>query len=181
MMLIQFFLVAFAWPPPLGASSMPVSIRLKFWFFDHYWWLLVVAISGTVATLLARDESVTTIATVIGALLSVAYFLQQQKLDELRLFREIFKECNSRYNELNDYLAVIAKKEPEELEDTDRLKVIDYLNLCGEEYLYFKRGYIEPSVWQAWHNGMKCVVSAPAINHIWQQEKKNGAYYELPL
>ncbi|HEX4880228.1 MAG TPA: hypothetical protein VFV39_10320 [Limnobacter sp.] len=147
---------------------MSISVRLKFWFFDHYWWLLVVAIAGTVAT-------------VVGALLSVAYFLQKQKLDELRLFREIFKECNARYNDMNDALAKIAQKPPGALTKSDRAKVIDYLNLCGEEYLYFKRGYIEPSVWQAWHNGMKVVVSAPAIAEVWESEKSTSSYYELPL
>jgi hypothetical protein len=75
---------------------MAFSVRIKFWFFDHYWWLLVLAIAGTVATLVIRKEPVATVATVVGALLSVAYFLQKQKLDELRLFREIFKECNAR-------------------------------------------------------------------------------------
>jgi hypothetical protein len=158
-----------------------ISVRLKFWFFDHYWWLLVVAIASTVATLLVLKEPVATVATVVGALLSVAYFLQKQKLDELRLFREIFKECNARYNEMNDALAEIARKGPGTLTESDRAKVIDYLNLCGEEYLYFKRGYIEPSVWQAWHNGMKVIVAAPAIGSIWQHEKKSGSYYELPL
>jgi hypothetical protein len=69
--------------------------------------LLVVAVAGTVAALLARNEDFPRIATVVGSLLSVAYFLQKQKLEELRLFREIFKDCNLRYDEMNDELALI--------------------------------------------------------------------------
>lgn len=160
---------------------MPLSVRLKFWFFEHYWWLLLVAVAATVGTLLAMQEQVATIATVVGALLSVAYFLQKQKLEELRIFREIFKECNSRYDEMNEALAAIGKKTSGELTVEERSKVIDYLNLCGEEYLYFKRGYIDPSVWQAWNNGMKAVASAPNIRSIWEAEKQTGSYYDLPL
>jgi len=59
--------------------------------------------------------------------------------------------------------------------------VIDYLNLCGEEYLYYKRGYIEPSVWHAWQNGMKSILEAPSIYAVWVAEKKTGSYYDLPL
>jgi predicted NAD/FAD-binding protein len=160
---------------------MPIGIRMKFWFFEHYWWLLAVAIAGAVTTLLALHEPLPTVATVVGAILSVAYFIQKQKLEEMRLFRELFKECNARYDAMNDDLASIAEMGEAELSHKDRLKVIDYLNLCGEEYLYFKRGYIEPSVWQAWNNGMKAIVAAPAIQRVWQVEKRTGSYYDLPL
>ena len=122
-----------------------------------------------------------TVATVVGAIVSVAYFLQKQKLEEMRLFRELFKECNARYDKMNEDLARLAESSDEKLSAEDRLKVVDYLNLCGEEYLYFKRGYIEPSVWQAWNNGMKAIVAVPSIQGVWQHEKKTGSYYDLPL
>jgi predicted NAD/FAD-binding protein len=160
---------------------MHISVRVKFWFFEHYWWLLCVAVVGAVSALLLLREPLPTIATVVGALLSVAYFLQKQKLEEMRLFRELFKECNARYDAMNEDLATITEKGDIELAREDRLKVVDYLNLCGEEYLYFKRGYIEPSVWQAWSRGMKAIVAAPAIQRIWRAEKSTGSYYDLPL
>ena len=160
---------------------MPLSVRLKFWFFEHYWWLLIVAVAAAIGCLLALKEQVATIATVVGALVSVAYFLQKQKLEELRVFREIFKECNSRYDGMNEALAAIAIKAYAELTAEERSKVLDYLNLCGEEYLYFKRGYIEPSVWQAWNNGMKSVASAASIRGVWETERKTGSYYDLLL
>ena len=161
---------------------MPISVRVKFWFFGHYWWLLCgsVAFSITIFLFVLR-EPLPTVITVVGALLSFAYFLQKQKLEEMRLFRELFKECNSRYDAMNESLASIAKKGDVELSSEERLKVIDYLNLCGEEYLYFRRGYIEPSVWQAWSKGMKVIVAAPPIQRVWLEEKSSGSYYDLPL
>jgi predicted NAD/FAD-binding protein len=159
---------------------MPINIRIKFWFFEQYWWLLCAAIVCAVSILLALSEPLATIGTVIGAILSIAYFLQKQKLEEMRLFRELFREFNARYDAMNEDLALIAK-EGDELSEANRLRVIDYLNLCGEEYLYFKRGYIEPSVWEAWSNGMRVIIAAPAIQRVWQVEKKTGSYYDLPI
>ncbi len=162
-------------------NPMHISVRVKFWFFEHYWWLLCIAVALALGVLLWREEPIPTVATVLGAILSVAYFLQKQKLEELRVFREIFRECNARYDALNDHLAKIMSKGDQPLSEDERLKVIDYLNLCGEEYLYFKRGYIEPSVWQAWSNGMRIIIAAPAIARTWQQEKQSASYYKLPL
>lgn len=162
--------------------NIHISVRLKFWLFEHYWWLLCCSITlTTIILLLVFREPLPTIVTVMGSLLSVAYFLQKQKLEEMRLFRELFKECNGRYDSMNESLAAIAKKGDIELSSEDRVKVVDYLNLCGEEYLYFRRGYIEPSVWLAWHKGMKIIVAAPAIQRVWLDEKSSGSYYDLPL
>lgn len=160
---------------------MPIGIRLKFWIFEHYWWIISIAIFAAIWILLTLNEQITTIATVVGALLSFAYFVQKQKLEEIRVFREIFKECNSRYDGMNEALASIGKKALTDLTEEERSKVIDYLNLCGEEYLYFKRGYIHPSVWQAWSNGMKAVAAAPSIRSIWEAERDTDSYYDLPL
>lgn len=160
---------------------MHYTVRLKFSLYENYWWLLCMAFAIATGILISREEQVTTVVTTLGALLSVAYFLQKQKLEEMRLFREIFKECNARYDAMNDELAEIGMLPPKSLSTMQIRRVIDYLNLCGEEYLYYKRGYIEPSVWQAWENGMKNVVLAPSINDVWQKEKGNGSYYNLPL
>lgn len=157
------------------------TVRLKFWLFEHYWWLLLLAVASTIGTLLYLKEQVATVATVVGALLSVAYFLQKQKLEEMRLFREIFKECNARYDVMNEQLSVIATKHLADLTSQERNRIVDYLNLCGEEYLYFKRGYVEPSVWAAWQNGMKAIVAAPSIRAVWESERNTGSYYDLPL
>jgi len=165
----------------LGFRNMPLSVRLKFWLFEHYWWLVCAAVATAIGTLILLKEQVATIATVVGALLSVVYFLQKQKLEELRVFREIFKECNSRYDSMNEGLAAISAKQTSDLTPVERSLVIDYLNLCGEEHLYFKRGYVDPSVWQAWHNGMKALVSAPSIRDIWEAEKTTNSYYDLPI
>lgn len=160
---------------------MRINIKLKFWFLEHYWWLLCIVITSTSTILIVLKEPFTTIATVVGALFSLIYFIQKQKLEELRLFRELFKEFNERYGTMNKQLAEILESKEVEVSAKERETLIDYFNLCGEEYLYFMRGYIDPIVWEAWLNGMKSILYSPRVEHVWSIEKKKDSYYDLPL
>lgn len=160
---------------------MHKCIKLKFWFFDHYWWLLSVAVVITAIALSLLKEQLSTTAGVVGAIFSLIYFLQKQKLEELKLFRELFKEFNARYDVLNERLAKLAENRSPEVTQEERDLLIDYFNLCGEEYLYYQKGYIDPSVWRAWHNGMKALVSVPRIQAVWHVERKTNSYYGVEI
>lgn len=154
-------------------------IKIKFALYKISGWIILLLVLFAIVGLLVMKQEVATAATVIGTVLSLGYFLQKQKLEELKVFREIFKECNTRYYEMNKCLDAIAKKD--KVTEKEKAKIIDYLNLCGEQYLYFKLGYIEPSVWLAWRTGMQTNFAAPNISIIWAEEKKKSSYYDLPL
>lgn len=158
-------------------------MKLKFWFFRNYWWLLVLAFSvGIGLVLLQSCVDFKVLATLLGMLLSLLYFLQKQRLEEMKLFREIFAECNKRYDEMNERLnAIVDGPEDQPLQPKERGILNDYFNLCGEEYLYYTEGYIFPSVWQAWHNGMRYFIKNPRIAAVWAIEKKSESYYRLSL
>jgi hypothetical protein len=160
-----------------------MGIKLKYWFFHHYWWLLpVVFISVICAMFLAGFKDFGPFLTVIGTLLSVIYFIQRQRLEETRLFREIFAECNARYDKLNEKLNVMMESPTEEPLDQKQLRtLVDYFNLCGEEYLYYRQGFLFPEVWRAWNNGMRYFVANPRIAAVWREEKRGDSYYGLPL
>jgi len=160
---------------------MKLSVRLKFWFFEHYWWVLGLVLILIVAILLWRNEPMPTVATAVGAIVSLIYFVQKQKLEELRLFRELFKEFNARYDEMNEKLARISDGTDPEVSSEERETLVDYFNLCGEEHLYYERGYIDPAVWGAWLNGMKSIVSVPRVQLVWKKERQTESYYGLPL
>ena len=55
----------------------------------------------------------------------------------------------------------------------------DYFNLCGEEYLFYRRGYIYPEVWKSWVAGMKIYYANERIKKLWAQELSNQSYYGL--
>jgi len=157
------------------------SIHLKFWFFDNYWWLLVLLAAVATGLLVFIKEPVASVAAMAGAVLSLLYFVQKQRLEEVRLFRELFKEFNERYDAMNDRLARIRDIDDGEFAQGEAQLLIDYFNLCGEEYLYFSKGYIPPSVWEAWYLGMQQTISCPRINELWRGECAGGSYYGLPL
>ena len=127
------------------------------------------------------------------AFISLVFFLQKHRLEKLRLFTDLFKEFNERYDKLNDDLNKIRKNHPKPLEKFDsEFKansnhkdakgvedvLFDYFNLCAEEYLYYKRGYILLEVWEAWENGMKTFFKDDRIRELWEEDKdRTNSYY----
>jgi len=156
---------------------------MKFWFFRHYWWSvpLVSVLVLAAIRFLAGDLNPAVSLPVAGGFLSLFYFVQKQRLEEMRLFREIFADCNRRYSELNDALnAIVDGLNNTALTAKEAEVVMDYFNLCAEECLYFEEGYLLPSVWKAWHAGMRTYFQNPRIAELWQKEKStHDSYYGL--
>lgn len=113
--------------------------------------------------------------------ISFFYFFQKQKLDEIRLMKELITNFNSRYDSLNEKLNDIrmkGSKDPSiKLSQKDRVILYDYFNLCAEEYLFKEMGYIDPLIWKAWHEGMGIYFKDQRIGELWEQEEKTGSYY----
>jgi hypothetical protein len=116
--------------------------------------------------------------SILGIPFTFFYFVQKQKLEELELFKELFKEFNARYDGLNEKLNAIRVEPPDKQIDDDEQKTLfDYFNLCGEEYLFYRQGYIYPEVWEAWYNGMTIFRKNPRIKKLWDEELENDSYY----
>ena len=115
-----------------------------------------------------------------GGGISFFYFFQKQKLDEIRLMKELITDFNSRYDNLNETLNNILRKGGENplrvLDQNDRATLNDYFNLCAEEYFFKELGYIDPRVWEAWYKGMEIYFEDKRICKFWEQEEK-GSYY----
>jgi hypothetical protein len=129
-----------------------------------------------------QNVETTTYLTLTGSLLSFFYFIQKQTLEETQLFKELFNNFNARYDKLNASLNKIYEKNNDEpFEEKEQEILDDYFNLCAEEYLYFKREYIDLEVWQAWCNGMWFFLKNERIRRLWENEEKTGSYYGLTL
>ena len=118
-----------------------------------------------------------------GGILSFAFSVQKQQLEEVRLFKELFSKFNERYDAQNDNLNHIYlrhQRNPElAFDESEIVALFNYFNLCAEEYLYFKQGFIYPEVWQAWKNGMKFFRQNHKIQKLWDEELKTDSYYGL--
>lgn len=150
--------------------------------FKNYWWiaLLGAALGIGSVVIFTTGQKTSLIGSIIAGALGFCYFVQQQKLAEMSLFKQLFTEFNQRYDELNERLHQIATsgKPPD---DDARQAINDYFNLCGEEYLFFTEGYIHPEAWRSWCAGMKVYFDQEPFYSMWGKENATNSYYGLSL
>lgn len=119
--------------------------------------------------------------------LTKKYSKKNQHLNEDIIFHQLFRDFNERYNkvnntlnhlELNSYTLEELKKDENRYND-----VLDFINLCAEEYFWHKKGRIVGKVWDAWNEGMNYwYQNVQMIKEVWDDEiAKNGckSYYIL--
>lgn len=157
------------------------AIKAKHWVLRHYLWIAIaLLLLALVAAFWLRPENLEEWLAIIGVPALFLVTVQRQKTEELALFKSLFTEFNSRYDQLNEKLNAI-RDEPsvKELEKEQRDTLFNYFNLCGEEYLFFSQGYIYPEVWRAWQNGMLIFYQNSRIKQLWDKELKTDSYYGL--
>jgi hypothetical protein len=154
--------------------------KFKHWFFENHM-LLTAAASITSIILWASFDGLRNrefLFSSLGSVFGLSYFMLQQQLQEVQFFKELFLQFNERYGDLNEGLIIIFDGPNEQPLTTDeRLLLYDYFNLCGEEFLYYCKGYIYPEVWDAWYNGMRVYAERERIRTLWKNEIMKGSYY----
>ena len=160
--------------------STEESYRLMKIVLKYYAWVALFLIVGAVwlIQVLALPNPMTQFIGALGIVLGFTYFAQQQHLEETRLFLELFTRFNERYNKLSEQLSNAVKS----LDNEAKKKiVIDYFNLCAEEYLFYKEGFIYPYVWNTWCRGMLQYLEKGSVLELWNEESKTESYYGLTL
>jgi len=131
-----------------------LRLRARRWY---PWAFVVFGVAFFVAVLLfapSREWFVHAL-TALGALGGFVGFLYASHREDTRLFMELFRSFNERYDRLNEELSRIAADDAAaELSVDDANRLMDYFNLCAEEYLFYTAGYIDEQVWQSWARGM---------------------------
>jgi hypothetical protein len=153
---------------------------LRHFLFKAYGWLaLTFGVAGiSIAIVFYKGDALSLLSPIIASALGFCYFVQQQRLAETMLFKQLFTEFNLRYDGLNDKLTEIATQRTLP-SPQDRQVVVDYFNLCAEEYLFFRRGYITPEVWRSWCRGMRVYILQEPFRGLWDEEEKSDAFYGL--
>jgi hypothetical protein len=163
-----------------------MNIKIK-WFIHKYYFviaistLLFVVLLAPLLYLKGADWKIP--ITVIGGLSSFFFFIQKQELEEAKFINELLVKFNARYDSMNEKLNAIVKKNTisETMATGDIKNLFDYFNLCGEEYLFYRRGYIYPEVWKSWVAGMKFYYNDPRIQNLWEEELSSESYYGLDI
>lgn len=147
----------------------------------------------------------TIIGAFIAAFIAWKYNKSNYKLNKENAKRQLFQELNTKYDSINDYLEELVHLEFEtELKSKNngsqnldelweelinspenaikKTKVLtaafDYINLCSEQYYWYKKGFIDENVWICWAKGMKdWSKNSFFISKIIQREKKQNASY----
>jgi hypothetical protein len=116
------------------------------------------------------------------------YSKMQLQLSNDEFQRGLFTQFNERYDKLNDELHALLVHQ-KEIDEQLTLKNVrnnsresykclnDYLNLCAEEYYWYKKGRVDPTVWKAWKTGIEWWFNElDPLKELWENEKKNGNY-----
>lgn len=148
------------------------------------WIFLALAVSANCAVFYfaPSPKNIELLVPTTGVAAAFVYFLYSQHLQETRLFADLFHQFNERYNRLNDKLNdIVSREQHSMLSAEDRQVLFDYFNLCAEEYLYFKSGYIDREVWQSWVSGMRFFARSPDVLRLWSEELGLASYYGFNL
>ena len=113
---------------------------------------------------------------VIGGIGALAFYLHRRHAEEARLVKELLKEFNERYDKLGADLQFAIFRRGD-FEKEIELKFVRYFNLCAEEWLFWRAGYIYDPVWRAWQNGMRQYSKDERVMAIWDAEAKTDSYY----
>jgi|SRR5690606_10914555 len=125
------------------------------------------------------------IISLVAIWLTSRYQRHTKKLANNRMMKELFTEFNQRYDNINNRLSNISKLsivlwEADKDEKNKSLiygDVIDFFNICSEEYYWYKEGRLDPKIWNAWHKGMNDIYNrSKIIQMLWEEECKNEGY-----
>jgi hypothetical protein len=152
----------------------------RIFYGNHLWFGLVAATAALIfVTQMGWIDEPYVAGGIVAFVISTLFLVQRQKLEETRLFKDLFTSFNERYDRLNDKLAAIGNDS--ELDAVTRSKLIDYFNLCAEEFLFYREGYINDEVWKAWCRGMLQYLELRPVAELWRSEQSTGSYYGLSL
>lgn len=122
---------------------------------------------------------------VIGYQLTKTFSIKTEKLSRQSLFHQLFRDFNTRYGQVNSFL-IQLEIHSQNLEYTlENLKadfelydkINDYLNICAEEYYWYKEERLDDKVWTSWQIGMNIWYSKlPILRELWQEEIRGEGY-----
>lgn len=171
-----------------------MTSKVKFKHKDIFLINCVSLIIGLCIYFYDDDRNFDVLAAILATGISISFGIRQHKIEQDRMFKELFMMFNERYDKnfndkLNEIdLALKGKSEKEidaetkkKLESVETKKlVIDYLNMCAEEYLWYTKGRIDENVWKSWEAGMKYFLGLEPIKEIARDQKaQKGSYYGL--
>lgn len=120
----------------------------------------------------------------LGSIATIYFGFLKLKIENDLLFKELFNSFNEKYDsKFNDLINEIKIDANKQIIGDDRNIVIDYFNLCAEEFLWYSKKRIPNGVWKAWKAGILENLEIQQINEIYELETSTSrgktSYYGL--
>ena len=107
----------------------------------------------------------------IGTVATLYLGAIKYRIENDRLFKELFSDFNTRYDgRMSDLLNSLRRKKSYELNEEEKNLVISYLNLCSEEFLWRNRNRVPSEVWSACLSGIKENLKIPQVREMYEDE-----------
>lgn len=110
----------------------------------------------------------------LGSLVSIGtiyYGSVKLRIENDLFFKDLFSRFNERYDSnLNDLINELRTDDNRVLTPSERNKIIDYFNLCAEEFLWKSKGRITVDVWKAWRAGILENLKVMQIKEVYENE-----------
>jgi len=103
------------------------------------------------------------------------------RIEHDTMFKSLFESFNARYDhKMNNLINSLAKSPEHKLSTDERNIILDYFNLCAEEYMWYKKGRLPKEVWSSWKAGMEFNLEVPQIRSLYiEQKEESTSYYGL--
>lgn len=152
-------------------------------YSDLYLINILTIISGIIFYCFDRKPEIPIAIFATG--ISISFGFRQYKIENDKMFKELFQSFNEKYDlKFNNKLNKIEQKTKEDLNYELNKKqialIMDYLNLCAEEYLWYTKGRIDETVWKSWEKGMKFYINIKSIKKVVETQKaQKDSFYGL--
>jgi len=120
----------------------------------------------------------------LGSIATIYFGVLKLKIEGDVLFKELFETFNDRYDaNLNDLFNTLKNDSQRKLSKDEINLVIDYFNLCAEEFLWNKKKRIPDDVWKAWKAGIMENLEIKQVKEVYEietaTERGKISYYGL--
>jgi hypothetical protein len=158
------------------------AIRIHLYKYSDFYTIISTTILSVIIYNYFDNEPEFPIA-IFAAGISISFGFRQYRIENDKIFKELFLMFNDKYDrKFNECLNIIDKNtnnDPNyQLSEKEQKLVIDYLNFCSEEYLWFRKNRIDRLAWFSWEKGMKYYLSIKSIKeHIVKEKPQKDSYY----
>lgn len=140
------------------------------------WFVVFLFTSLVVLSINVPKVSYGALITSSAGIATIYYGLIKYWMDEDLMFKSFFEVFNKRFEDINkDLNAIMEGQKPQNKFE----KVVqDYLNLCAEEFYWFKKGRIPKKVWDSWLNGIHYYLRSKEIKEYFKDQANwDESYY----